>query len=411
MFDQNILSIINVISNSIGMLAALLALVTPIINYGREMNIKRKTVIESLINHKSVNDLINKVDKILYLSTLSLVIITVLYILFVYLLPFYFVYENALQSFVTTPIRNLDPKISLFLTIINLVLPCSGYMFYSLNVIICELRKRTKEHGHTLYKSKLILDYLFLISILNFIILFWIENSLSIPNAPNVKMNLISFTLLCFISLLVIWVYFYFTRRGLVHQIRDYLISSELSKFRDRLPHLKISTKSTETEGYIWNLFDSKTLILKTPSGSYIYIPWNEISWIEVIEREEQNDEISEENKPENPKEKSIGNELKEISHQQLGVAILLGVIFALAGFFGSITSNFAWWLYKETYPEKLVIAGYIASLIFFLIVFLLLGYAIKLIKTSKNNDLTNKKSENPKEPDKPVNKSKKEEN
>ena len=49
----------------------------------------------------------------------------------------------------------------------------------------------------------------------------------------------------------------------------------------------------------------------------------------------------------------------------QLGFSIMVGIIFTLFGFIGSIVANFVWW-YQERHPNTLVTTGVVAIIIFF---------------------------------------------
>ncbi len=97
------------------------------------------------------------------------------------------------------------------------------------------------------------------------------------------------YTALCLIITIIFWAYFYSISRNALQKIRDHLINLKLEESRNKLPFLSISTRSNKARGCIWNLFDDEVLILKTLGGNFIYIPWNEISWVEVIEKESQN--------------------------------------------------------------------------------------------------------------------------
>ncbi|RLI76124.1 hypothetical protein DRO97_01660 [Archaeoglobales archaeon] len=215
-------------------------------------------------------------------------IILTLYILIVYLLPLIRVYgiDQAFQASFSIPLSNLDPKVPIWLTIVNFIIPIFGYLVYYLSSIIVELKKKHKKYDYALYKFKLSVNWLFLISALVFASIFWIEYLLSIPEGKAaVKIILYVFTIIFLGLTLVLWLIFYVIERKFIKQTRNEIINSKTREFRSKLPYLGVSTKSGKTEGYLWNLFDSKTLILKTLEKSYIYIPWNEISWIEVVER------------------------------------------------------------------------------------------------------------------------------
>ncbi len=65
----------------------------------------------------------------------------------------------------------------------------------------------------------------------------------------------------------------------------------KLEKFREKLPYVVISTKNSAIiEGVLWDFLDSDKITIK--SIGFISIPWNEISWIEVIDSPHAQKEI-----------------------------------------------------------------------------------------------------------------------
>ncbi|MBI2101642.1 hypothetical protein HYT53_03435 [Candidatus Woesearchaeota archaeon] len=50
---------------------------------------------------------------------------------------------------------------------------------------------------------------------------------------------------------------------------------------------------------------------------------------------------------------------------KNIGLGILLGLIFGLFGFIGSYSANFLWW-YQQKYEQTLILSGIVALILLF---------------------------------------------
>ncbi|AGK60902.1 hypothetical protein Asulf_00895 [Archaeoglobus sulfaticallidus PM70-1] len=60
-----------------------------------------------------------------------------------------------------------------------------------------------------------------------------------------------------------------------------------IEAFRNSIPFIIAGTSNHTIRGRLWDFFDKE--VIKIENIGIVSIPWNEISWIEVIENEEQN--------------------------------------------------------------------------------------------------------------------------
>jgi len=75
-------------------------------------------------------------------------------------------------------------------------------------------------------------------------------------------------------------------------------------------------------------------------------------------------------------KRKSLSKHENMPLENQIGFAIIVGIIFAVMGFLGSVCANFLWW-WQQNHPKTIIFTG-VASVLTFL------GLIIWLITIAK---------------------------
>ncbi|AIY90321.1 hypothetical protein [Geoglobus acetivorans] len=272
----------NHLSNTL-VLAIITALLTALVNQWWETSIKRKNIIGSLKNHETVRKLISHAN---FYPTKTIFILIMLYVLLMFLIPIYEIYgPETFNTLIHTPIKDLDDDVPARMSIWSSFLLLFFYLTYTVALRVFQQRENfLKKHCEELYTFKVLADALFSTAIAVFIAIFIIEY------LKAVNTGIIWFTAVLLILTAIIWSYMYSVNHDIYLQLKNYLITSKLEIFEHELPYVIVSTKSGKAEGNIWNLFDKTSLVLNTRYGSRIYILWNEISWIKVIEPKDQNE-------------------------------------------------------------------------------------------------------------------------
>ncbi len=97
--------------------------------------------------------------------------------------------------------------------------------------------------------------------------------------------------LLAFLAVLWLLVEFGYNKQA-EKIIKKKIMQNNITSLREKEITIRLGTYSTAIEGLLWN-FSEKGLILK--GAGEIFVFWDDISWIEVIEKESKKSEESEE--------------------------------------------------------------------------------------------------------------------
>uniref|UniRef100_A0AAT9J7S0 Uncharacterized protein n=1 Tax=Pleomorphic virus ThalV2 TaxID=3115753 RepID=A0AAT9J7S0_9VIRU len=205
-------------------------------------------------------------------------------------------YESSILNlyiFKLSKLIELSMILSIALTA-SLVITFILIIFFYLVIIEPMNFKKLKE---PIYKNLVFYSFIFWGNLL------YIAISLSILFNTNIIPDIYP-TKLSAYSLIILFFLFFFTildriigtriKRGVQRLIE----LDKIDDFRGIFPKLKICTSCGVISGNLWDLTD-QSIFLK--SIGIVSVPWDEISWIEVIENEEQSNETPEEREPKKP--------------------------------------------------------------------------------------------------------------
>jgi len=156
-----------------------------------------------------------------------------------------------------------------------------------------------------------------------------------------VKYSLISLIALFLAILFIVMDHFVISSRIKIRTLK--LIEfNKINSFRDRFPMLNVCTACGVTSGILWAITEQSLLLNST---GVITIPWNEISWIEVIENEKQSNET--------PKKTKSKKESGWIDY--LGF-VTLSILIMLLAYFGNLLN------FNDIDNERYVLSAIIQS-------------------------------------------------